>query len=195
MEESMAKIKVHELAKELEMQSKDILSFLQQKGIEAKAAQSSVDEEAAKLVRGTFGSLGTSVKEKEAVKESVKESAPMTGESGAEKLGTQTVNADASKKDVAKTDAAKVDATKVAGKKAEVSDEAPKKKKKIIFVSNPQNSKMSGQRSDRGQSQNRNGGGNNKPQSGHNNRVQAQAPVRPIKPLTPPSPTDRKSVV
>ena len=34
----MAKIKVHELAKELELQSKDILSFLQEKGIEAKTA-------------------------------------------------------------------------------------------------------------------------------------------------------------
>ena len=41
----MAKIKVHELAKELELQSKDILSFLQEKGIEAKAAQSSLEEE------------------------------------------------------------------------------------------------------------------------------------------------------
>ena len=30
-EESMAKIKVHELAKELEVQSKDILGFLQGK--------------------------------------------------------------------------------------------------------------------------------------------------------------------
>ena len=39
----MAKIKVHELAKELDKQSKDILSFLQGKGIEAKAAQSSVE--------------------------------------------------------------------------------------------------------------------------------------------------------
>ena len=29
----MAKIKVHALAKELELQSKDILSFLQEKGI------------------------------------------------------------------------------------------------------------------------------------------------------------------
>ena len=43
----MAKIKVHELAKELELQSKDILSFLQEKGIEAKAAQSSLEEDAA----------------------------------------------------------------------------------------------------------------------------------------------------
>jgi hypothetical protein len=50
MEESMAKIKVHELAKELELQSKDILNFLQEKGIEAKAAQSSLEEDAAGVV-------------------------------------------------------------------------------------------------------------------------------------------------
>ena len=51
----MAKIKVHELAKELELQSKDILSFLQEKGIEAKAAQSSLEEDAAALVRNSLG--------------------------------------------------------------------------------------------------------------------------------------------
>ena len=51
----MAKIKVHELAKELEVQSKDILGFLQEKGIEAKAAQSSIDEDASQLVRRAFG--------------------------------------------------------------------------------------------------------------------------------------------
>ena len=34
----MAKVKVHELAKELDKQSKEILAFLQNKGIEAKAA-------------------------------------------------------------------------------------------------------------------------------------------------------------
>ena len=55
MEESMAKIKVHELAKELELQSKDILNFLQEKGIEAKAAQSSLEEDAAALVRNSLG--------------------------------------------------------------------------------------------------------------------------------------------
>jgi len=55
MEESMAKIRVHELAKELDVQNKDILSFLQGKGVEAKAAQSSVDEDAARLVRKAFG--------------------------------------------------------------------------------------------------------------------------------------------
>ena len=33
----MAKMKVHELAKELDKQSKEIIAFLQEKGVEAKA--------------------------------------------------------------------------------------------------------------------------------------------------------------
>ena len=63
MEESMAKIKVHELAKELDKQSKDILSFLQEKGIEAKAAQSSVEEDVAAMVRENFGGAAESKKQ------------------------------------------------------------------------------------------------------------------------------------
>ena len=55
----MAKIKVHELAKELDKQSKDILKFLQEKGIEAKVAQSSIEEAAAEMVRKAFGGSGT----------------------------------------------------------------------------------------------------------------------------------------
>ena len=39
----MAKMKVHELAKELDKQSKDILTFLQEKGIDAKAPQSTLE--------------------------------------------------------------------------------------------------------------------------------------------------------
>lgn len=51
----MAKMKVHELAKEVNKQSKEILAFLQEKGIEAKAANSSVEEENVELVRRAFG--------------------------------------------------------------------------------------------------------------------------------------------
>ena len=51
----MAKMKVHELAKELERQSKELVAFLQDKGYEVKAAQSSIDEEAVALVRKQFG--------------------------------------------------------------------------------------------------------------------------------------------
>ena len=50
----MAKMKVHELAKELEIQSKEVLAFLQEKGFEVKAAQSSVEDEQIALVKGHF---------------------------------------------------------------------------------------------------------------------------------------------
>ena len=51
----MAKIKIHELAKEIGVSSKEVLAFLQEKGIEAKVAQSSVEEDAAALARAHFG--------------------------------------------------------------------------------------------------------------------------------------------
>ena len=169
----MAKIKVHELAKELDKQSKDIIAFLQEKGIEVKAAQSSVEEDAAQLVRKQFGGAG---KTESAVKEEAKP---------AQKAETPV------KKEEVKTEAAKAE-----------SEEAPKKKKKIIFVSNPQNSKMPGQRpagNQQNRPQNGHNSNNNKNNNGNNNnnnkRVQAQAPVRPIKPLTPPSPTPSVQMV
>ena len=45
----MAKIKVHELAKELEIKSKDVITFLQEKGVDVKAAQSSIEGDAVEL--------------------------------------------------------------------------------------------------------------------------------------------------
>lgn len=149
----MAKIKVHELAKELGMSSKDMISFLQEKGVEVKAAQSSVEEDAADMARKAFGG---SKDAKEPEKEEKKpEKEPDRKE---QKLP---------KEQISKT------------------EDAPKKKKSIIFVSNPQNSKMMGQhQGGNSQQKNRNG------QQGRN-----QAPARPIKPLTPPSPTPSVQMV
>ena len=177
----MAKIKVHELAKELELQSKDIINFLQEKGIEAKAAQSSLEEDAAAMVRNSLGH---------------KKSAPAPEKEAPAK--TESVKPAEEKAQASAGEAKASEETK--------SPEETKKKKKIIFVSNPQNSKMSGQRQG-GQGQKNNGG--QRPNQGQNNRyqnngyqnnsytsrVQAQAPVRPIKPLTPPSPTPSVAMV
>ena len=78
----MAKMKVHELAKELEIQSKDVISFLQGKGYDVKVAQSSIDEEEIGLVRKQFGAgnseAAKSVPEKEETP--AKESAPLKAE-------------------------------------------------------------------------------------------------------------------
>ena len=51
----MAKMKVHELAKELDIQSKDVITFLGEKGIEVKAAQSSIEDDAIEMVKKKFG--------------------------------------------------------------------------------------------------------------------------------------------
>ncbi len=181
----MAKIKVHELAKELDKQSKDILSFLQGKGIEAKAAQSSVEEDVAQMVRRAFGKAqgqetakmsadtGADQADKADTRaEEKKTSLPAKeGESRAEtgegKPGEDKIKADKGREDKVKEEKRKEEKTgedkkgAVQGmaepsrdgkggegtrsRKAE-SEESPKKKKTIIFVSNPQNSKMQGGR-------------------------------------------------
>ena len=186
-EESMAKIKIHELAKELDKQSKDIISFLQEKGIEAKAAQSSIEEDAAQMVRKAFG----------------KAQAPQAEAAQTQPSRTETPKAEPSKGEASQTEAAKApDAPKAAAApaKAEGQSQPPKKKKKIIFVSNPQNSKMPGQKQG-GQpnrpagQQARTGGQQNRSQGSYNSRPKPEAPVRPIKPLTPPSPTPSVQMV
>jgi len=187
----MAKIKVHELAKELDKQSKEIISFLQEKGIEAKAAQSSVEEDAAAMVRKAFGKA-----------EAPKSEAPKSEAPKAEAPKAEAAKTEAPKAEAPKAEAPKAEASKSEAPKSEASkSEAPKKKKSIIFVSNPQNSKIPGSRQGgnnrqgnnsqggyQGNYQNRNNGG-----YGSNNR--SQAPVRPIKPLTPPSPTPSVQMV
>ena len=121
----MAKMKVHELAKELGIQSKDVVSFLQEKGYEIKAAASNIEDEHIDLVKKQFGAAP---KKEEVKKEEPKAEAP---------------KAEAPKAEASKAEAPKAEAPK----KEAAADEAPKKKKKnIIFVSNPNNSKMPGGR-------------------------------------------------
>lgn len=141
----MAKIKVHELAKELEKQSKDVIAFLKDKGIEVKAAQSSVEDDVADMVRKAYSS------------ENKKEETP--------------VNAEPKKAEPQKEEP-----------QQEVKPEAaPVKKKKIIFVSNPHNSTIPGQRPQ----------GERRPQQNNrpgNNKGRTQdAPHKIIRPLTAPS--------
>ena len=62
----MAKMKVHELAKELQKQSKEILAFLQEQGIEAKAPQSTLEEDTVARVRKSFGADTGKTEEKKA---------------------------------------------------------------------------------------------------------------------------------
>ena len=204
----MAKIRIHELAKELDKQSKDIQTFLQQKGIEVKSASSSVEEEIADTVRKAFGKVQAKTEEirEKAVKETKTEK-----EVKAEKEVKVEKEVKA-EKEPAKAEAAKP-AAKPESEEKNAAPEAPKKKKTIIFVNNSQNSKMSSQRPAQGQggqqrpqgNQNRQQGGQQRPQNGQNRQQggyndrrnrPAAAPVHtPIKPLTPPSPTPSVQMV
>ena len=69
----MSKIRVHELAKELGKQNKDILNFLAEKGIEVKSHMSSIENEQIELVKKKFGKAK---KEEETVKAEGTASAP-----------------------------------------------------------------------------------------------------------------------
>ena len=161
----MAKIKIHELAKELEVSSKEVITFLNDKGMEVKSHMSSIEDDAAALVKARFG------KKSEAPK--------------AEAPKAEAPKAEAPKAEAGRSDSAKADSVKQA--------DAPKKKKNIIFVSNMQNSSM--QRGNNNRSQNggnrQNGGYNN----GNNGRpgngrpvIQQQQQHRPLpKPIIKPA--------
>ena len=191
----MAKIKIHELAKEFGVQSKEVIAFLQSKGIEAKAAQSAVEDDAAGLVRRHFGSGAP----KPAAEEKESKAAPKAKESTKTAEMKEVVKTDTKEagKPVENKETVKAAENKEAGKE---NAEAPKKKKTIIFVSNPQNSRVPGQpsgRNNQGQG-NRGGMNGNQGQNQRNNqnvRSGQPAPVRPIKPLTPPSPTPSVQMV
>ncbi|MCI6713686.1 MAG: translation initiation factor IF-2 [Lachnospiraceae bacterium] len=159
----MAKMKVHELAKELEKQSKELIAFLQDKGYEVKAAQSSIEDEAIELVRKEFGS-GTA----------------KAAESKPEEAKAEP------KKEMPKVEAPKAESAQTEPPKAE----APKKKK-IIFVSNPHNSKMPGQRMAQGNGNggNANRNNNTRPAGNGARPVQQQnAPHKIIRPTQKPIP-------
>ncbi len=190
----MAKIKVHEIAKELEKQSKEVIAFLQNKGIEVKAPQSVIEEDTAEMVRKAFGQKGDAkqpaAKPAEKSVTAAEKDAP-----AAEKAAPEN------KEDTPK--APKPEAKQAAEAKGKESrtasntGEQPKKKKKIIFVSNPHNSNIPGQRPQgerrpaqankpSGQ-QNRSGSGN---KSGGGNRQgspRQEVPHKIIRPLTAPS--------
>ncbi len=190
----MAKIKISELASELGCESKELIAFLQEKGIEAKRSNSSIEETDADVARKQFG--GKAGAEKPA-KEKAPEPKPEKAEAKPEKA--EAPKAETSKPEAPKAEAPKAEAHKQAPAKRPVEGaEPPKKKKKIIVVTNNNNSQNRGGQggNDRGnfngqRRDNRNGGNNNG--QGQNRRpqfAQAQNTYHPIKPLTAPSQLD-----
>ena len=60
----MAKMRVHELAKEIEKQSKEIINFLFGKGIEVKNHMATLEEDQVEMVKKEFASNSKEEKEK-----------------------------------------------------------------------------------------------------------------------------------
>ncbi len=182
----MAKVRIYELAKELGKQNNDILNFLQEKGIEAKTPSSSVEEEAAQLVRKAFGGAEKAQEPRETPREVPQEVHPEVRQEVHPEV-RQEVHPEMPREKEAPVEK---ELPREKEAPAPAAKEEPKKKKKtIIFVSNPQNSKMSGQR--QGGSMGRGGNGGN-----GQNRGPKPTPNRgPIKPLTPPSPTPSVQMV
>ena len=189
----MAKIRIHELAKELGFeQSKEILAYLKSQGIE-KSASSSVEDDVANAVRKALSKNQTPEKTMKNTKEEVQ---PVKEE----------------EKKVSAESKAKADTAPA----AEAAREAmPKKKKTIIFVGNAGNSQgnrpgMGGRPGGNGNRPAGNAGrpagnGNGRPVGANPSRPGANggkgaaaakpAPRTPIKPLTPPSPTPSVQMV
>lgn len=168
----MAKMKVHELAKELEKQSKELIAFLQDKGYEVKVAQSSIEEEPIELVRKHFGGAGQGKADTGAKMEPKAEGKvqPAAEKEAGEKSKAPETTASKSEPKMVKDEAPKAEAAETKAK-----TEQPKKKK-IIFVSNPHNSKMQGQRPPQGNAGKTNNGGNR----GGNDRRPVGNGARPV---------------
>ena len=187
----MAKVKVYELAKELDKQSKEIIAMLQDKGIEVKAAQSSVEEDVAEMIRSAFGTKKASaqaeakVEPKEADKAPEKEEAPVVKETPAAKETTEEKG--------------------VVAPKPAPAGQAPangeiKKKKKIIIVSN---NNRAGNNRQGGNGYNNNGNYNNGNNNGgmrrpgqqggyQDNRQPAPTQHRIIRPTQKPIPVNEE---
>ena len=193
----MAKMKVHELAKELEIQSKEIITYLKEKGMEVKAAQSSIEDEAIALVRGRFKTGGKDV-------ETTAKEAALVTDTPAERKTVENTPA-AEKKVMEKEEKAAAPEKAGAGKSVPErrpaaenakAEEPPKKKKKIIIINNSGNSKMQGNRNgdrnaDRGGRDRRpQGQGQGRPQSQNRPQGNGARPVsaaNPFRPLIKPS--------
>ncbi|MDO5747047.1 MAG: translation initiation factor IF-2 [Actinomycetaceae bacterium] len=128
----MARLRVHELAKELGTTSKELLQILREKGEFVKSASSTIEAPVQRRMREHFAELEAS-KPKEEAKEPAKKTAKKTAASGAS--SQPAAKKPAVKKTTAKPKAA---ATKAAATKAKPAPKAPAKGAKKTEAPAPQ---------------------------------------------------------
>ncbi|MBQ8246202.1 MAG: translation initiation factor IF-2 [Lachnospiraceae bacterium] len=165
-------MKISELAKDLNITSKEVIKFLQDNGYDYKSPQKNLVAEEEDLVRKNL-------------KVSAKADATEAKPAAKKEEKTEEVAAKAPVKEESAENKAEVAPQKEVKKEANdaAKAEAPKKKKNIIFVGNPQNSKMGGQNAGRPAQRPAQPMQNKKP-------VSNAGPARPsglIRPTTPPS--------
>ena len=175
----MAKVRIYEIANELNIQSKDIIEFLKEKNILKKTASSAIEGDVIDMVKGKF--IKGKPERQEPETEKKKEAAKGKG------AQAETAKEEASKP--SREEPAKAEHGKTEGGKAETvrekeeavkqesgkeESERPKKKSSITAVFNPQNSKTAPKRSAKPQ-----GERNGKPQGDRNNRSQGERSGKP----------------
>ena len=169
----MAKVKVCDLAKELGVESKDIIAIAAGKGYEdVKSASKGLEDDQVAAIKAAVNA-----------KKAPKTEAPKT---------------EAPKAEAPKAEAPKAEASQPAAKPAQApkqgQPEQPKKKISIVMNNKPNGANRqggNGARPAQGQYNNNNRQGGN----GFNNRPQNNVARTPIKPLTPPSPTPSVQMV
>ena len=153
----MAKMRVYDLAKELGIESKQIIETLNTTEYAVKAASSNIDDPAQDIVRKKFGKSAAAENTAKAQnKENVSESKPAENKTAApENKPAQKPQANEQNKPAE-------------GAKTENAEQRPKKKSSITAVVNAQYSKQGGGR-----------GGNNNRRSGNGDRRQGNGDRRP----------------
>ena len=185
----MAKIKISELANELGCEGKELIAFLQEKGIEAKRSNSSIEETDADVARNHFGK-GAGKAPSAAQPAAEEKAAPRKEEAPAAEPVREAKAEEPKEQKAAKPADAKPE------RRADGKALPPKKKKTIIVVTNSNNSQRGGQSSSQGGDRNF-GGGNQRRDNRNQDRnnqggrrgtfAQSQNVYHPIKPLTAPS--------
>ncbi|MCR5510601.1 MAG: translation initiation factor IF-2 [Lachnospiraceae bacterium] len=138
-------MRVHELAKQLGIESKAVIGWLNENGVEGKTASSSIDEDTAQKAKAALG--GGAAPAESSAKAEKKAEAPAKAPAAASGSEEKKPSSEEKKPEAEKKPEGSHEASPHAEKRPAPKDgEAPKKKKsKIIIVSNANNSRMGGQ--------------------------------------------------
>ena len=163
----MSKMRVYELAKQIEKDSADIVAVLKEKGVEVKNHMSSIDEAAVELVKSAFGKA-----EKKEEDKPQKQEKPAVQEKKPEQKQENVQKKDASKKPEQKKNDQKPNGQKPNGQRQDgqkhnqnnnQNNNQGDKKKHITQVFNPQNSAQNDKnKNNKGNNKNNNNNGNNR---------------------------------